>query len=106
LAPQATVAAARDEEARHPLVLDQRMRTVAIAPYIIRWRPDGWTRAANSTPGPPFGSMTRLRLRLKSCFWGFGTLHLMASKFKQAPNGRNVPKEDVRDPAADSRQRA
>jgi hypothetical protein len=31
------------------------------------------SRVANSTPGPSFGSTTRVNLRLKSCFWGFGT---------------------------------
>jgi hypothetical protein len=50
------------------LVLDQRMRAVAIAPYIIRWRPDGWQemlrRAARCT------KCGKRRVELQHPSWG------------------------------------
>ena len=47
---------------------DQRMRAVAIAPYIIRWRPDGWQemlrRAARRT------KCGKRRVELQHPSWG------------------------------------
>ena len=41
------------------------------------------SRVAHSTPGPSLGSIMRVSLRLKSCFFSFGTAHLTASNFER-----------------------
>jgi hypothetical protein len=42
--------------------------------YVIPYAVAPAYKGRQLMPGPPFGSITRVSFRLKSCFWGFDTL--------------------------------